>query len=110
MKKLSEHFNSISVKKGECFALELPTNGASTGYMWDVNVTAGEAKIIRHEYVDPNPPKTPEEEMVCGKTIIDRTIFRAEEAGTIELQANYSRPWEKGTPPAQRKTFKITVE
>lgn len=110
MKKLSEHFNSISVKKGECFAVDLPTNGASTGYMWDLNVTAGDAKVIRKEYIDPNPPKTPDEEMVCGKTIIDRTIFRAEETGTIELQASYRRPWEKGTPPAQRKTFKITVE
>jgi predicted secreted protein len=110
MKRLSEHFNSISVKKGECFAVDLLTNGASTGYMWDLDVTAGDATVIRKEYVDPNPPKTPDEEMVCGKTIIDRTIFRAEETGTIELQASYRRPWEKGSKPAQQKTFKITVE
>ena len=110
MKKLSEHFNSISVKKGECFAVELPSNGASSGYLWDLSVTAGQAKVIGRESIDPNPPKAPWEELDCGSDVIDRTIFRAEETGTIELQANYRRPWEKGTPPAKQKTFKITVE
>lgn len=109
MKKLSEQFNSISVKKGEFFALDLPSNGGSTGYMWDVTVTAGKAKVVKKEYLSLRPDETEEEKMICGRTFCDRTILQAEETGEIELRADLRRPGETGTPPAERKTFKITV-
>ena len=110
MKRLSEQFNSISVKKGEFFIVDLPSNGASTGYMWDISVTAGKAKVVKKEYVELRPGDDEREKMVCGRTVYDRTIMQAEETGTIELQADFRRPWEKGTPPAQTKTFKIDVK
>ena len=109
MKRLSEQFNSISVKKGEFFIVDLPSNGGSTGYMWDIAVTSGQAKVVKKEYVELRPGEDESEKMVCGGTMYDRTIMQAEETGTIELQANYRRPWEQGTPPVQTKTFKIDV-
>ena len=110
MKRLSEQFNSISVKKGEFFIVDLPSNGASTGYMWDLSVTAGKAKVVKKEYVELRPGDDEREEMVCGRTVYDRTIMQAEETGTIELQADFRRPWEKGTAPAKTATFKIDVK
>lgn len=56
MKKLSEQFNMIAVKKGELFSVELEGN-ASTGYMWDIKVTAGEATLISRETIPTNPVK-----------------------------------------------------
>lgn len=109
MKRLSEQFNNISVKKGEYFIVDLPSNGASTGYMWDLTVTSGKAKFVKKEYVELRPGDDEREKMVCGRTMYDRTIMQAEETGTIELQADYRRPWEKGTAPIQQKTFKVTV-
>jgi predicted secreted protein len=110
MKKLSEQFNNISVKKGEYFIVDLPSNGGSTGYMWDISVTAGKASVVKKEYLPLDPAETEEDEMACGRTMHDRTIMRADETGTIELSAEYRRPWEKGNPPAQQKTFKVTVQ
>ena len=109
MKRLSEQFNSISVKKGEFFIVDLPSNGGSTGYMWDVSVTAGKASVVKKEYVELQPDETEEDKMVCGRTFYDRTILQAQESGTIELKAEYRRPWETGTAPIHQKTFKVTV-
>ena len=109
MKNLSEQFNSISVKKGEYFTVELKSNGGSTGYLWDVAVTAGQATVVKKEYVELHHTKTPEEKMP-GRTMVDRTLLRAEETGTIELVANYRRPWEKTTPPARSHRFTVKVD
>lgn len=106
MKKLSEQFNTIAVKKGEFFMIDLADNGASTGYMWTLDVTVGKARTVRHEYVDPTPD--PEGQMAIGKSMINRTIMQAEDEGTIEIDASWKRPWETGTAPA--KSFKFTVK
>jgi predicted secreted protein len=108
MKKLSETFNSIAVKKGEYFAVEL-NNSGGTGYLWDVAVTAGKATLVREETKDLSRPG-PHGEPCCGGPILERTIFRAEEAGMIELQAELRRPWEKTSPPARSHQFKVSVK
>ncbi len=107
MKKLSEQFNTIAVKKGEFFTVDLATNGASTGYMWDLQVTSGNASVIRKDYIDPASRK--DDEFVCGNTVIERTIMQAKEDGVIEITADYQRPWMKGTPPAKSLKFKVNV-
>lgn len=107
MKKLSEQFNTIAVKKGEFFTVDLATNGASTGYIWDLQVTAGTATTIRKDYIDPASRK--EDEFVCGNTIIERTILQAQEDGVVEITANWQQPWMKGTPPAKTLKFKVNV-
>lgn len=103
MKKLSEQFNMIAVKKGELFAVELEGN-ASTGYMWDIKVTAGEATLISRETIPTNPGK-----INFGGGGVERTIFRAETDGEIEIKAKWQRPWEKSNPPAKQAVFKISV-
>jgi predicted secreted protein len=107
MKKLTEKFNSIAVKKGELFMVELETNGASTGYLWEFNVTAGKAAHVNKVYVDPHAVPG---EMSCGNTINEQTIMRAEESGVIEIMAEYRRPWEKSAPPLKSRSFRVTVE
>jgi predicted secreted protein len=107
MKRLTEQFNSISVKKGDYFVVDLPDNGASTGYIWDLTVTAGKARVVKQEYVDPTP--SPDDEFMCGKTIYNRTVLQAEESGEIELRADWHRPWES-KPPAKSHVFKVSVK
>ena len=104
MKRLSEKFNAIAVKKGELFMLDLDGN-ASTGYMWDVKVTAGDATLISRETIPTNPGK-----MVIGGGGVERTIFRAETDGEIEIDAKWRRPWETSTPPAKHAVFKVSVK
>lgn len=107
MKKLTEEFNSIAVKKGELFMVELPTNGASSGYVWELNVVAGKAQHVNRIYVDPHAVPG---ELSCGNTVNEQTILRAEESGTIEIVAEYRRPWEKTSPPAKSRSFRVTVQ
>jgi len=101
MKRLSEHFNSISVRKGEQFAIELNAN-ASTGYLWEFNVRSGSVGVVSRSSFVHDP-------MAIGGGATESTVFEAREAGTIEIDANWRRPWEKGTPPAKSIHFKIDV-
>ena len=103
MKTLTETFNEISVQKGEKFAIELKSN-PTTGYSWDFKVVAGQATSVRNDGIpDVWPGKR-----VVGSGITDRRVFSADALGTIEIEASYSRPWEKN-PPAQKHRFKINV-
>ncbi|MDI1226815.1 MAG: protease inhibitor I42 family protein [bacterium] len=104
MKRLSEKFNAIAVKKGELFMLDLDGN-PSTGYMWDVKVTAGDATLMSRETIPTNPGK-----MVIGGGNVERTIFRAETDGEIEIDAKWRRPWETSTAPAKHAVFNISVK
>jgi inhibitor of cysteine peptidase len=103
MKKLTATFNEIAVKKGDYFLIELEGN-PSTGYLWQFNVTAGKASAVHNDMVpfDRNP-------MVIGGGGMERTVMQAEEAGTIEIEAQLVRPWDK-TSVARQHRFKITVE
>lgn len=104
MKRLSEKFNAIAVKKGELFMLDLDGN-ASTGYMWDVKITAGDATVISRETIPTNSSK-----MSIGGGPVERTIFRAENDGEIEIQAKWQQPWDKSSPPAKQAVFKVSVK
>ena len=104
MQKLTEKFNAISVKKGETFVVELESNG-STGYSWDLQLIAGKARLLKKVYnssVNGGP-------MLVGSGGRESFIFKAEEAGIIELKAEYRRPWKKNNPPAASHTFQIKV-
>ena len=108
MKKLSEQFNSIAVKKGEYFSVELVSNSASSGYSWELEVKNGQAATVRKDYVQIHPGDA--RDMAPGTPSIERTVMQAKESGEIEIVANLRRPWEKGKAPAQTRTFKVTVE
>ena len=104
MKKLTETFNKISVAKGETFKIELYGN-PTTGYLWDMSVTAGKATLVKQ---DSDAPSLVNDRMAIGGGSMQHFIFKAEEAGEIEIKAEYKRPWEKN-PAAQSHSFKITV-
>ncbi|MBI1214660.1 MAG: hypothetical protein GC185_02445 [Alphaproteobacteria bacterium] len=105
MKTLTEQFNTIAVRKGDFFAVELSGN-ASTGYLWEVSVTKGQAEAVRRDALPVSRPG-PNGEMPIGGGNVERTIWQAQSDGVIELKAEYRRPWEKGTPPAKSLTFTV---
>ena len=98
MKRLTEQFNSIAVKKGEMFMVDLEGN-ASTGYLWDMEVKSGNATVVSKEYLPLNGGGNGR--MVVGGGNVERTVFVANETGTVEIEANWRRPWEKGTAPTK---------
>jgi predicted secreted protein len=103
MKTLSERFKETSVKKGECFAIDLESN-VSTGYAWAYKVTKGSASKVSQHWISADGKG-----IVTGGSMIEHTIFRAEEAGEIQLQAQYARRWEKAKAPAKSYVFTISV-
>lgn len=105
MKTLSKSFNAVTVQKGETFKIELDAN-PSTGYLWDVQLKAGKASLVSQNYT----PDAPAGSMVIGGGGVESFVFKAEEAGKVELVAEYSRPWEKGTKPAVTQRFDVTVK
>lgn len=94
MKTLTEHFNNISVKKGDFFLVELAANN-STGYSWGLEVTAGQAKLISTVYIPDNVAVD-----IVGGSATERWLYLAEAEGPVEIKAEYKRGWEK-TPPAK---------
>jgi predicted secreted protein len=103
MKRLTEQFNSIAVKKGEKFMVDLEGN-PSTGYLWALEVKAGDATVVSRETLPLNANR-----MSIGGGAVERTVFVANEAGTVEIEANWQRPWEKGKAPARTAKFKVSV-
>ena len=71
---LCQGFNTVSVKKGECFKIEL-VEGGQTGMSYDVEVVAGK---VAFQGTD---------ERRQG-AVVERTFyFRAEEPGDVEVVA-----------------------
>lgn len=102
MKKLTEAFNEISVKRGELFSLEL-TEMAGAGYLWDVHVGSGKATLLSTASKSLGGPDS------IGGNILSTRIFRADEEGDIRIRAVHQQPWDKKNPPLAVKYFKIKV-
>ena len=107
MKKLTEEFNVVSVKKGEVFEVELESN-PTTGFIWDVAPTRGRATFLCQSFEGCAVPPAGGVPLI-GTGGIQRFLFRAEETGTIEMKAEYSRKWEK-RPPLKSCTFQVKVD
>jgi predicted secreted protein len=104
MKKLTEQFNTIAVKKGEIFAIELDASAADGGYLWDTKVASGKAAILSQETVfEKRDP------MAFGGGGLKRIFLRADEAGQIEIVAKLRRPWEHSQPPIRQVNFKVSA-
>ena len=105
MKTLSKAFNTTTVQKGESFRIELEAD-ATTGYLWDVKLTAGSARLTSQEYKRAEEPG----EFTCGGQAIEEFVYQAGQmTGTIEIEATHSRPWIKDDPTAEKRQFRITV-
>ncbi len=102
MKTLTEQFNTATIKKGETFAIELTSN-PTTGYMWDVQLKAGKASLVKKDYTPDS--KDPQVIGDGGKEIF---VFKAEETGTVGIEAVYRRPWDPASA-GKPKRFGIIV-
>ncbi len=102
MQKLTDKFNSIAVKRGEMFSVELRA-ASDGGYSWNVMVTAGKATLLARDSM-PLADALPD---AIGNDLIDRFLFKADEEGTIELKAMHQRPWEAN--PLETKKLKVKV-
>ncbi|MDE2337550.1 MAG: protease inhibitor I42 family protein [Alphaproteobacteria bacterium] len=102
MKKLTGQFNTATVKKGETFAIELGSN-PSTGYSWDVQLKAGKASLVKTDYKPDS--KDP---MIIGGGGKEIYVFKAEETGTVDIEAVYRRPWDKSSAGKPLR-FGVTV-
>lgn len=86
MKKLSPEFNTVTLTRKEIFAIEL-TGIPGAGYLWDVQIKSGDARLLTTRNV--LPPNSG-----IGGSVKQVFTFVADKPGTIELEAEYKRPWE----------------
>ena len=92
---------AIATTVGKTFTISLEGN-RTTGYSWKL-ATKLDPKLFKKvsETYSPTNP---------GAGGMDKFTFRATGKGSATIVFNYSRPWEKSTPPAKTATYTITVE
>ena len=100
MKKITETFNTVTLKKGESFAIELPENG-STGFSWQASVTQGKATF------NYSSNKFENRASVGGGTT-RKFVFTAEQEGDLEITFEHKRPWEN-KPAAEVKHYRMKI-
>src|SRR5262245_20486769 len=91
----------IEIKKGETLTLKLEMI-AGTGFTWII------AKNDKEQLVPGKSAIIPGKKGVVGAKATQVFPFKAEAAGTSELELHYKRVFEKDKEPA--KKFKVTVE
>lgn len=104
MQKLSDGFNSISVKKGEEFTIELMENGGA-GYLWDFNVVSGAAANLGRVAEAAKPF---DKDQAIGGAYLSKTRFQALDAGMVTIEAVEKQPWNNNV--SQRRTFTVQVD
>jgi inhibitor of cysteine peptidase len=93
----------IEVDAGEEFAISLDSN-PTTGYQWQLVKPLDESvlQLIGSEY---KPPET----KLVGAGGKEVWTFKAMDSGTAEISLVYVRSWEKDVPPAEERTYNVTV-
>ena len=100
MKTLTEEFNSITVKAGKEFMIELPIN-PSTGYIWKTTIISGS---LRAKEQTINTQKT-----IGGDTTVKmlfQTSKNAKDSDAI-IMMQYHRPFDNQTKKTQNFNIKI---
>jgi inhibitor of cysteine peptidase len=97
-----ENQTKVKLSKGDTLELKLQAN-PTTGFLWVVAKNKEEQlkQQGKTEFLKGD-------KKVIGAPTTQIYRFRAEKAGSSELELHYKRPFEKGKEPA--KTFKVTVE
>jgi predicted secreted protein len=91
----------VSLKVGDTLRVVLPST-PSTGYSW--HVAAGNA--VLKATASSNTPGAQKSVGAPGRQTL---VFTAAAPGQHDLILDYSRPWEKGKPPARQYTIAVTV-
>ncbi|MGB9929365.1 MAG: protease inhibitor I42 family protein [Methanosarcina sp.] len=97
----AENGTNITLKTGENFTLNL-TENPSTGYAWELNVTAG-LNITSDNYT-----QNPAPEGMTGVSGVHSWIIEAIKAGDQQVNGIYKRAWENTTGTEQN--FSLGVE
>lgn len=93
---------AIRVKVNQPFQVRLNVT-SGTGYTWQPQGPIPPGVTLLGVFSHPSSkmlPGGPGEEVL---------VFRAHDAGTVNLVLEYVRPWEHHTKPAKLATFKVTV-
>lgn len=93
----------LTVSPGEKFVIELPAN-RTTGFSWQIAKPLDEkvVKLVESKYL-------PVKSGVVGAPGKEVWTFTAVAPGQSTISLVYSRPWEKGKPPGQEKTYTVIV-
>lgn len=94
----------IAVTVDQEFNITLRYN-ATTGYQWQLAKPVDETllKLTGSEY------KRPESGLI-GAGGDQVWTFKALAPGKTQVELQYLRPWEKGTPPARTTNFVVVIE
>jgi predicted secreted protein len=95
------HQVHLSLKVGDTLRVVLPST-PSTGYSWHV---AGGNTMLKAT-ASSNTPGAQKNVGAAGRQTL---VFTAAASGQHDLILDYSRPWEKGKPPARQYTIGVTV-
>lgn len=98
----AENGTNITLKTGENFTLNL-TENPSTGYAWELNVTAG-LNITSDNYT-----QNPAPEGMTGVSGVHSWIIEAIAAGDQQVNGIYKRAWENTTGTEQNFTLGVEV-
>ena len=101
--QFSDPLLPIEARVGREFQIALQAN-PTTGYKWELVESLDESKVklARSEYRRNEPARV-------GSGGVEVWTFRAVGAGTTSLSFKYVRPWEKTGPPADTRTFKVSI-
>lgn len=94
---------TVEALPGQKIVIRLPGN-PTTGYSWFAGKTEGEAVKLVGE-IAYRQDAAPEGMVGVGGQFA--ATFEAAKAGQAKISLEYTRPWEKDTPPI--KTFAVTV-
>jgi len=94
----------VSAVAGRSIVLKLESN-KTAGYEWQLAEPVDETMLHleKTEYL-------PHETRLIGAGGIEKWTFTALKEGKTVIFLKYVRPWESNVPPAQIRTFLITIE
>lgn len=98
----SDNGKTVELKKGATLIVQLVSN-ATTGYSWSALSSSSALKLIKSDYKE-QQQKAP----IAGAPGVQTLVWKAEAPGTVRLQLEYRRPWEKNIPAS--KSFSVTLQ
>lgn len=92
-----------TVNVGDLFRITIDSN-PTTGYVWKPTYDADSLSFVTSTYIAPTST-------AYGVAGTEQFDFRALKATTsTDIIFDYVRPWETGVAPAERRTFRITIQ
>jgi predicted secreted protein len=94
----------IVVQRGQFFTIALDSN-PTTGYSWHLDPTPSPEVVVL--VTSRFQPPTQARPGAGGTQVM---TFHATGSGQATLSLDYTRPWERTTPPARTVQFQVTVQ